>query len=312
MNIQEKAVARKIFRCIILESSGQAFEDFFIRIMGLAIPGFKPVKPHGSIGDRKNDGYIKATATYYQVYAPEYLGKSHAKAVSKLNKDLSGLIQAWPDVRNYFFVINDKYKGPYPDAAQQMDALKDQYNLEISDFMLAKDLENLAFSKIEDDALLELVNFPPDPASLPNIDYSVLGEVINHIMAKPSFSPDRESLVVPDWDEKIEFNGLSEVTRRYLDAAACKLGFLEEFLKYNGDFASNDLRNRMIALYQECKDCSPSSIEPDGDSIFSLMLLKGISKQTAPFQDAFLVVLAKYFEACDVFEEPEMNDVNAR
>ncbi len=312
MNIQEKAVARKFFRCIIVESNGQAFEDFFVKIMSLAVPRFKPIQPHGSIGDRKNDGYVEANSTYYQVYAPEDLRKSHAAAVNKLNEDLTGLLQAWPDVRNFYFVLNDKYKGPYPDAAIQIDALKRQYNLETSDFILAKDLENLAFKKIEDDALIELVNFPPDPASLPNIDYSVLGEVINHIMAKPSLTPDSDSLVVPDWDEKIEFNGLCEVTRRYLDAAACKLGFLEEFLKYNGDFALNDLRDRMIALYQECKDCSPSSIEYDGDSIFSLMLLKGISKQTAPFQDAFLVVLAKYFEACDVFEEPEVNDVNAR
>ena len=207
-------------------------------------------------------------------------------------------------MRNFYFVLNDKYKGSYPDAALQMDLLRKQYSLETSDFMLAKDLENLAFKAIEDDALIELVNFPPDPASLPGIDYSILGDVINYIMNKPSLSPDFENLAVPDWNKKIEFNGLGESIRRFLDAAACKLGYLDEFLKHNGDFASKDLRDRMKALYEEAKKNS-SYEELDGDSIFFMMLRKGIPKMTAPFQDAFLVVLAKYFEACDIFEEPE-------
>jgi hypothetical protein len=69
MNSQERAIARKFFKNRILEADGQAFQDLFNRIMSVAIPGFKPIKPHGNIGDRKNDGYVEATQTYYQCSA---------------------------------------------------------------------------------------------------------------------------------------------------------------------------------------------------------------------------------------------------
>jgi hypothetical protein len=124
-------------------------------------------------------------------------------------------------------------------------------------------------------------------------------------MKMPSLPPDPENLAVPDWENKIAFNGLGEVTHNYLNAAAFKVGFIEEYLNNQGGFASQDLRDRMISLYEQAKG-SPSSTEKrDGDDIFARMLQIGVPKQHAPYQDAFMVVLAKYFEACDVFESPE-------
>ncbi len=305
MNSKEKAIARKFFRSRILEADGQAFQDLFNRIMSLAVPGFKPIKPHGNIGDRKNDGYVEATQTYYQVYAPEDLRKSHSEATSKLKTDLEGLKRAWPSVREFYFVLNDKYKGPYPDAAQDITALKELYGLDKADIMLAKDLENIAFSKLDDDELIELVNFPPDPSDTPHLDFSVLSEVVAHIMSMPSLPPDHEELVVPNWDAKIAFNGLGDIASRYLNAAAFKVGFVEEYLKHQSEFASQDLRDHLIALYDHAKSSSSSTERNNGDDIFFQMLRLGTPKQQAPYQDAFLVVVAKYFEACDVFEAPE-------
>lgn len=231
MNSQEKAIARKFFKSIILEADGQSFQDLFNRIMRSAFPGFKPIKPHGNIGDQKNDGYVETTQTYFQVYAPEDIRKSHSEATAKLRKDFEGLKQAWPAVREFYFVLNDKYKGPYPDAAQDITALKQLHGLVKADIMLAKDLENIAFSKLADDVLLELVHFPPDPTTLPHLDFNILSEVISHIMRMPSAPPDHENLIAPDWDSKIAFNGLGELARSYLNAAAFKVGFLEEYLK---------------------------------------------------------------------------------
>ncbi len=305
MNSQEKAVARKFFKSKILEADGQAFEDLFVRIMSLAVPGFKPIRPHGSIGDRKNDGYVEATGTYYQVFAPEDLTKSHAKATVKLKTDLDGLLKAWPSVQNFFFVLNDKYKGPYPDAAQHISALRKEYQLVESDIMLAKDLEDLAFTKLPDDALIELVNFPPDPSTLPHLDFGVLGEVIAHIMRNPSLPKEDEELVVPDWDRKLEINGLSKVNKQYIEAAARKMGYLKDYLANQGEFASQELRNRMVAIYEKAKNSVPENERPDGDIVFARMLELGVPTKQSPFQDAFMVVFAKYFETCDVFEEPE-------
>ena len=311
MENNERAVARKFFKNRIFEANGQAFEDLFTRIMSLAVPGFKPVKPHGNIGDRKNDGYVETTQVYYQVFAPEDLRKSHSEATSKLKNDFKELKQYWPTVREFYFVLNDKYKGPYPDAVQDINSLKKSYGLDNADFLLAKDLENMAFSELTDDALLELVNFPPNPALLPHLDFSVLNEVVSHILGMPSLPPEQDDLVVPDWDAKIEFNGLGPIASSYLNAAAFKVGYLEEFLQNQSDFATHELRDHMISLYKQAKRSETIDDSTGGDAIFSQMVELGAPIKEAPYQDAFLVVLAKYFEACDVFEAPENNHADA-
>lgn len=52
---------RTVFKNRILMYKGQIFEDFFVSIMTKANADFQPVKAHGSIGDKKNDGYVSDT-----------------------------------------------------------------------------------------------------------------------------------------------------------------------------------------------------------------------------------------------------------
>ena len=64
MNSEEKAIARILFKIKIYESNGQAFEDLFTAIMSKSNSNFRPVKPQGTIGDRKNDGYDHENGKY--------------------------------------------------------------------------------------------------------------------------------------------------------------------------------------------------------------------------------------------------------
>lgn len=43
-----------MFKLRVHECNGQAYEDLFVSVMGKRYPQFKPVKPHGNVGDRKN------------------------------------------------------------------------------------------------------------------------------------------------------------------------------------------------------------------------------------------------------------------
>lgn len=84
--------ADRLFELRILRANGQAFQDLFTRLMGLRHSDFRPVKPQGSIGDRKNDGFHASAGRYYQVYAPEkHDPKDVAKTVGKISRDFAGL-----------------------------------------------------------------------------------------------------------------------------------------------------------------------------------------------------------------------------
>jgi hypothetical protein len=118
MDNQEKILARILFENKIFKADGNAFESLFTEIMNYAEPDFQQIKPWGNIGDKKNDGYIPSKGIYYQVFAPEEIRKSYPEVVEKLKTDLKGLLEQWSPVKEFHFVVNDKFKGVNPEAEQ--------------------------------------------------------------------------------------------------------------------------------------------------------------------------------------------------
>lgn len=163
MNDNSRSFARNMFRLRVHESDGQAYEDLFVRIMGYAKPRFKPVRAHGKIGDRKNDGYESKSGSYYQVYAPEDIRKNQGDALKKLRRDFKGLKAFWDGIyriRRYFFVINDKYQGVSPNIEKELASIGVKHQLEECDVLLAKDLEDILFS-LADDLIISIVGHVP-------------------------------------------------------------------------------------------------------------------------------------------------------
>lgn len=298
MNSQEKTILRMMFQNKIYKSDGQSFEDLFTSIMNYAEKDFQSIKPWGNIGDRKNDGYIKRTGTYYQVFAPEVIEKSYATTINKLHKDFNGLIAQWSPVNNFYFVINDKYKGVHPDAEQEMQGIQEKHGLENAGILTSKDIENILFD-LEEDQIFSIVGMLPDPANIKNIDYSILNEVIRHIMELPIQTNINEKMVLPDWDEKIQFNHLSQTVANFLNTACYQLYNLEAYLSDNSSFVADTLRDKMNEVYQQEK------VTKSGDQLFMSMVDQLSPKQTQPYQNTVIIIMAKYFETCDIFEEPK-------
>lgn len=168
MNDNAKAFARNMFRLQIHESNGQKFEDLFTKIMGYKEQDFRAVKPHGNIGDRKNDGWIESKNAYFQVYAPDDITKSIAGAVTKLHADFKGLYQYWNSkcpVQNFYFVLNDKYKGTPPQIHDELLSIKSAFNLDDARVYTASNLERDLF-QLADDVIVSVVGH------IPNIDSS--------------------------------------------------------------------------------------------------------------------------------------------
>lgn len=91
---------------------GLSFQRFFNELMTYGVHGFCPVRQKMDGG---NDGFVKETGTFYQVYAPESVNSTSTNiAISKLVDDFDKLAENWhyiTKLEEYIFVINEKFKG---------------------------------------------------------------------------------------------------------------------------------------------------------------------------------------------------------
>ncbi|MFH1963086.1 MAG: ABC-three component system protein [bacterium] len=302
MNTQEKTLARRFFKSKILEADGQAFEDIFTAIMNYAEAGFQSIKPWGNIGDRKNDGYIRTKGIFYQVYAPEDIRKSYTDMVNKLKTDFDGLKSQWNPVNEFYFVVNDKYKGVNADSEQAIQEIKEKYNLNDAGFLTAKDMENILFT-LDDDQIFLIAGNIPDPAAIKQLDYSILNEIIGYIMKLPLNKGDMAKVILPDVDEKIKFNNLSEPVAHLLNNGYFLLHFLNEYLSDNSGFLADSLRDKMNEIYTQEKN------ENNGDDLFWAIVNCASPKAEQIYQTSVIVIMSKYFETCDIFEEPLREEI---
>ncbi|MEW5506014.1 hypothetical protein [Pseudomonas antarctica] len=137
------------FRLMVHEAEGQKYEDLFVKIMGFHDPSFKPVKAHGNIGDRGNDGWVASNGKYYQCYAPSELPNNSEAAVKKLKEDFVNLKSYWDDlaeVKEFYFVVNDKFKGVSPHLYRSINDLKVEHKLDVAEVFLAQQLEQVLFN----------------------------------------------------------------------------------------------------------------------------------------------------------------------
>lgn len=158
-----RSIARNMFHLQIYEADGQKFEDIFSKIMIYKNSDFQPVRPYGKIGDRKNDGWIPNEGSYFQVYAPEDIHKSIKYAIAKIKEDFEGLLINWDNlvkIKNFYFVINDKFKGVPPNLYEAALLIKNNNKLEDVRILTPKDLENTLFSLPEDMILSTIGHIP--------------------------------------------------------------------------------------------------------------------------------------------------------
>ncbi|MGE3407554.1 MAG: ABC-three component system protein [Pirellulales bacterium] len=318
MNTDHKTLARMMFKLRVLTSVGQAYEDLFTEIMGYARPSFVQIKPQGQFGDRKNDGYVKDEGHYYQVYAPENptADQSQQKTVTKLKTDFSGLKKHWQKtcpIKRFSFTFNDKYHGSFPTIEADLAAIKTKHDLLSCDCLLAKHLEDLMFSLSDDQIFTVLKGMPPDPTNITSINFTILREVIDEIIKKAQGPSIEGALNVPDFSDKIKFNGLSVATGALLVVGSYQAGEIDAYFARNSTFAKQQLRDHLNSIFATAKGSIPMADAKGvshADLVFFKILADICPEKSRLHTDAALVVMAYFFESCDIFADPAQANSN--
>lgn len=302
MTLQEKIIAQMLFKLKVYKKNAYEFQNFFTQIMSKYDKEFQTIKPQGKIGDRKNDGYIPSKGIYYQVYAPEKIDANDA--IDKMETDLNGLIEYWNpicEIKEYNFVMNDKYLGAYPTINKKISELQEKYNIK-TNLILASNLENIFFGLNDEEiqeVLESIITVPQE-----NLSYSALNEVIEGIMNLPV---EREiSLITPaEMTEKIKFNNLNEQIANILTVHSIYVGQLEEYFYNQSNFERQKVQGILTKIYEDAKNDINEKLEDSSSMIFFLIVDKiSPTKKTPSILNAIYILMAYYFESCDIFLNP--------
>ncbi len=301
MDENEKFYARKEFKLKVLQLKGNAYEDFFVNIMKYHCDEFESVEPWGTLGDRKNDGFIKSKGVYYQVYAPKEPSFKIKTAIDKLKEDFKGLYDFWQSkypIKEFYFVFNAKDTNPKLET--ELSSLATQYAPIKFDVLLRHQLESI-FINLTKSQIQALIGGIPSPDELlKDIDYSLLPKIIKHILSLEfDDSEIKTKIIAPDFDDKIEFNNLNR-SKHYLNNAYFQLSKIKEYFSENPD-EKELLKDKFKKLYQSSINLFPN----DEEMQFHYILGQSSPDNRTCVKNAVIALMTIYFEVCDIFKEPK-------
>lgn len=306
MTKDEKYIARIIFKNKIYAADKQAFEDLFTKVKQNEDEKFKQVKPQGRLGDGKCDGFNSVTGEYYQVYAPEKLDGKEDKANTKMDTSIKELLDFWTknnfEVKKFYFVVKDDYKNVYASLYTNAKAIATNNKIEC-EILICKNLED-TFLKLDEDKIIDVLGgIIPDPLNIENVEYSIMQEVIAFLLN--SNAPKIKEVIPahPDFEKKIVFNSLSKAVSDFLNAGQRQNFAIKEYFELNSKFIKEELRQAFNNIYQQAVKEIPES-DTKNDEVFQFIVDKSSPKDNFAFHNTVYVLMAYYFEYCDIFEAP--------
>ena len=276
--------------------SRQEFENWFAEIMELRYPGdFKRVRPWGSSGDRKNDGYLRSKRMMFQVYAPNELAER--ETLKKIDEDYAGAAQYWEQYFDTWVFVHNSRDGLSPIVNQKLLDLHSQGPFSVSDWSFVE-LHRVVF-ELDEASLLRLFRTPPAIADRLDITYANVENVLQFVARKPILLESEVRVVPPG---KLDANGLSDDAKRVILEGNKKSKYVGDFFNdWHDPTYGNEVSNAFKQKYQQLKDEN----YPADDIFFRLLDFTGYRKVTnASDMMAVFAVVAYFFEVCDIFESP--------
>jgi hypothetical protein len=281
----------------LFRRTGKSFQDFFEQIMQKADASFQMIKPMGTVGDWKADGYSTETSTIYQCYAPEEL--TGAQAAKKVKEDFDGAKNFWKGkMKCWIFVWSSEAALPPQVASALADVKIKNHDIEIG-HMGRAGLWNIVKSLPPIDRV-SLLGVVPDPSDVPITTAAEIQVLMNHLGVHDSGLMDTDDLELTAILDKLKKNGLSDAITKTIKPAMPVAKLVRDYVTNMPD----PLFSQSIATDLGRRYTQLAASGGDPNVIFSDLIeyVLGARRLELRFFWAAAGIVTYYFELCDIFE----------
>ena len=185
--------------------------------------------------------------------------------------------------------------------------------MQVCDVLLSSELEDF-FMELDEDSIASICGYYPKNEDIGFIDNSIVAEIVGYVSGSYHGFSESQTTEPPDFDNKIRFNNLGKSTATHLNTGAYQVGYVEDYFRSNSKFSRQQARdslNEMYTSYLDYDNVAASEISglSESDIIFKNMVDELLPVDLSPrqrrdYERNIIAVLAFFFEACDIFEEP--------
>jgi len=285
------------FEVELYKRSGKSFQDFFEQIMQLSDSSFLPVKPMGSEGDWKSDGYSVSSNTIYQCYAPEEL--TATRAAKKVKEDFQGAKERWKEkMRQWVFVWSSDKALPPQVVAAIVELKQTNPDIAIDDMDRAdlwKIVQSLSTSDRE-----SILGMAPNLNDAPNTSAIEIQVLMKHLGSRNFAPSDSAEFDLTAIVEKLKRNALSDAVTAFVRPAMPVANVVKEYVSSMPDPEFSEAIGADLA--EKYNELTASTSDPD--AIFGNLVeyVLGSHHLEPKFFWAAAGIVTHYFELCDIFE----------
>lgn len=272
------------------------FEKWFAA-MAQAVFGkdFEVIKAGGTSGDKKSDGRRISAETIYQCYAPESPATFAKEAPGKMRDSFPEVLEYWPNLKEWVFVHNNA-EGIPTGTSDELEKLRSEY----PQLTLSQGSRRLLKDELHDKlSVLQMIDiYPGARTPIEAVSMEDVRPLIKKIVAERS-----HKFAIPDFGEipnpnKLDHNDFSQASRAEIMRAISHIDVVRRYLDGQGD-------PRNVSIIQEAlseKYASLANLGYSADEILGRLVESIQIDATAEQRAAALVVVAYFFDSCDIFE----------
>ncbi len=272
------------------------FETWFANLAaGVFKAEFELIKAGGHQGDKKSDGRHISSETIYQCYAPESPATFARNARAKIDDSFPEVLTYWPNLKVWIFVHNNDggITATISDHIEEMrEVHKDVQIRQVSRRFLKDDLHDRL-------SLQQMIDiYPSASLNFSAVQMEHIRPLLRKIIAERKAGYDPSIFGDLPGEKKLDYNNLCPDTRFDIGRARPHVDIVNRYINgMNNPQNATILQNEMRAKYQELKELG---YEPD--EIMGEMHKFVGGGADAKTNAASYVILAYYFDACDIFE----------